>query len=105
MVTATSDAMIWMATISIASAWVGLTLPGMIDDPGSLDGRISSWIPVRGPEPSQRRSLAILNRVTAAALSPACARNMRSKGPWAVNLLGAVSKRAPVIVAIWAATL
>jgi hypothetical protein len=42
MVTATSDEMIWMATISIASAWVGLTLPGMMDDPGSLAGRISS---------------------------------------------------------------
>jgi hypothetical protein len=42
MVTAVSEAMTWMATISIASAWVGLTFPGMIDDPGSLDGRISS---------------------------------------------------------------
>ena len=66
MVTATSEAMTSMATISMASAWVGLTLPGMIDDPGSLAGKISSPIPVRGPEPSQRRSLAILNRVTAA---------------------------------------
>ena len=75
----------------MASAWVGLTLPGMIEEPGSLDGRISSPMPVRGPEPSQRRSLAILNRVTAAALSPPCARTIRSRVPWAVNLLGAVS--------------
>jgi hypothetical protein len=49
MVTATSEAMTWMATISMASAWVGLTLPGMIEDPGSLAGKISSPIPVRGP--------------------------------------------------------
>jgi len=104
MVTATSEAITWMATMSMASACVGFTLPGMIDDPGSLAGRISSWIPVRGPEPSQRRSFAILNSVTAAALSPACARTMRSRVPWAVNLLPAVSNGAPVICAICAAT-
>ena len=70
-----------MQTISIASAWVGLTLPGMIEDPGSFSGKISSWMPVRGPDPSQRRSLAILNSVTAAALSPPCARTIRSRVP------------------------
>jgi hypothetical protein len=42
MVTATSEAMTWMATISMASAWVGLTLPGVIEEPGSLAGKISS---------------------------------------------------------------
>ena len=104
MVTATSEAMTWMATISMASAWVGLTLPGMIEDPGSLAGKISSSIPVRGPEPSQRRSLAILNEVTAAAFRPACARIMRSRVPCAVNLFGAVTYGAPVICAICAAT-
>ena len=104
MVTATSEAMTWMATISIASAWVGLTLPGMIEEPGSLAGKISSPIPVRGPEPSQRRSLAILNSVTAAALSPPCARTIRSSVPWAVNLLAAVTNGVPVIDAICAAT-
>ena len=104
MVTATSDAMTWMATISMASAWVGLTLPGMMDDPGSFDGKISSPMPVRGPDPSQRRSLAILNRVTAAAFSPPCARTRRSMVAWAVNLFGAVTNGAPVIDAISAAT-
>ena len=44
-----------------------------------------------GPEPSQRRSLAILYRLTAAAFSPPWARTMRSKVPWAVNLLAAVT--------------
>jgi hypothetical protein len=42
MVTAASDEMIWMLTISITSAWVGFTLPGMIDDPASLAGRSSA---------------------------------------------------------------
>ncbi len=93
-----------MATISMASAWVGLTLPGMIEDPGSFSGNSSSWIPVRGPEPSQRRSLAILNSVTAAAFSPPCARTIRSSVPCAVNLLAAVLNGAPVIEAICAAT-
>ena len=31
----------------------------MIDEPGSFSGRTSSPIPARGPEPSQRMSLAI----------------------------------------------
>ena len=93
-----------MQTIGMASAWVGLILPGMIDDPGSLAGKISSSIPLPGPEPSQRRPLAILNRVTAASLMGPCARTMRSRVPWAANLVAALSKRAPVIDAICAAT-
>ena len=51
----------WQQTMVSASAWVGLTLPGMIDEPGSFSGRISSPRPERGPEPSRRMSLAILN--------------------------------------------
>ena len=81
-----------MQTIIIASAWVGLTLPGMIDEPGSFEGKINSIRPVRGPEPSQRMSLAILNRVTEAAFKPACARTIRSNVPWAANLFSAVWK-------------
>ncbi len=42
------------------STWVGLTLPGMIDEPGSFSGSLSSPKPARGPEPSRRMSLAIL---------------------------------------------
>ena len=30
------------ATMVIASDWVGFTFPGMIEDPGSFDGRTSS---------------------------------------------------------------
>ena len=30
--------MTWQQTMVIASAWVGLTLPGMIEEPGSFSG-------------------------------------------------------------------
>jgi hypothetical protein len=58
-----------VATMVSASAWVGLTLPGMIEEPGSFSGRISSPRPERGPEPRKRMSLAILNRSPASAAS------------------------------------
>ena len=58
-------------TISMASHCVGFTLPGMIDEPGSFSGRISSPSPARGPEPSQRMSLAIFASGTASPRSPA----------------------------------
>ena len=48
-----------VTTIVIASDWVGFTLPGMIDEPGSFSGMRSSPMPVRGPDASQRTSLAI----------------------------------------------
>ena len=37
------------ATIVSASLWVGLILPGMIDEPGSLSGMVISPTPARGP--------------------------------------------------------
>ena len=37
--------MTWMQTMIMASHWVGLTLPGMIDEPGSLGGSTSSAEP------------------------------------------------------------
>jgi hypothetical protein len=42
----------WMQTITMASHWAGLTLPGMIEEPGSLAGRTSSPRPQRGPAPA-----------------------------------------------------
>ena len=48
-----------------ASACVGLTLPGMIELPGSFSGMRSSPSPERGPEASRRTSLAILNSAVA----------------------------------------
>src|SRR3954470_23949655 len=44
----------------------GLTLPGMIDEPGCMGGRLISLRPQRGPEDIQRRSLQILEIWTAA---------------------------------------
>ena len=63
--TALSSAMTWMQTMIMASHCVGLTFPGMIDEPGSFSGRTSSPRPQRGPEASQRMSLAIFIRTTA----------------------------------------
>ena len=60
--TALSSPMTWMQIITIASHWVGLTFPGMIEEPGSFAGRTSSASPQRGPEASQRMSLAIFIR-------------------------------------------
>src|SRR3546814_5513846 len=61
--------MISAATIVSASHWVGSTLPGMIDEPGSFAGRMSSPIPLRGPEPRKRMSFAIFIAATAPTLS------------------------------------
>ncbi len=79
-----------MQTMTMASHWVGLTLPGMIEEPGSLAGRISSLRPHRGPEASHRMSLAIFISGTATARSPADAPTMASRPPWAANLFPAV---------------
>ena len=55
--------------ISSASDWVGFTLPGMIELPGSFAGIRISPIPERGPEASQRMSFAILWSDTATVFS------------------------------------
>ena len=39
----------WTATMVKASHWVGLILPGMIEEPGSFSGIFSSPMPARGP--------------------------------------------------------
>ena len=56
-----------------ASACVGLTLPGMIDEPGSFSGMRSSANPARGPQAYQRTSFATFMsapaRVRSAALT------------------------------------
>jgi hypothetical protein len=50
--TAESSLMTWMQTITMASHWVGLTSPGMIELPGSLAGSFSAAMPARGLEAS-----------------------------------------------------
>src|SRR5262245_9662994 len=53
------------ATQLTTSGTTGLTLPGMIDEPGWIAGRLISARPARGPEVSRMRSLAILESLTA----------------------------------------
>ena len=83
-------------TIIMASAWVGLTLPGMIEEPGSLAGRFSSARPVRGPELSQRMSFANLYSATLRPRSAPEARTSASMEDWAANLFGALVNSCPV---------
>ncbi len=52
-----------------ASHWVGFTFPGMMDEPGSLEGMMLSPIPLLGLEDKRRISFAILFKETANCLS------------------------------------
>ena len=60
-----SQPMTWAATCRTDSHITGFTLPGMIEEPGWVSGSSISPMPHRGPELSQRKSLAILVRLTA----------------------------------------
>ena len=51
--------MTWAQTINVASQMTGLTLPGMIEEPGCRSGIEISPSPALGPDPIQRRSLVI----------------------------------------------
>ena len=80
--------MTWAQTIVIASDWVGLTLPGMIELPGSFSGRLSSPMPQRGPEPSRRMSLAILISDAATRLERAVSFDQGVVGGQRLELVG-----------------
>ncbi len=77
--------------ITCADTWhttsgiTGLTLPGMIDEPFCNSGMMISEIPARGPDPIQRRSLAILVSDTATDLSAPEASTRPSRLAWASN--------------------
>ena len=73
----------WAQTISVASGSTGLTLPGMMLDPGWRSGRWISASPVVGPEDIQRRSLQILVRPTAKVRSTPLSSTSESRVPWA----------------------
>ena len=49
MLIATSLPITWAQSIVTASHWVGFTLPGMIELPGSFSGIVISPMPQRGP--------------------------------------------------------
>src|SRR6266542_2547528 len=57
--------MIWAATMLTASAITGFTFPGMMLEPGWVAGSSISLKPVREPDVSRRRSLAIFMSPTA----------------------------------------
>ena len=95
MPTATSFPITCAATIVSASDCVGLTLPGMIELPGSFSGIVISPRPDRGPDESQRTSFAIFIRVVASVLSAPCNVTSASWPASAANLLGAVCERQP----------
>ena len=60
-----SQPITWKHTWFTISGTDGLTLPGMIDDPGCTAGSAISAMPARGPMLSSRRSLATLPSSTA----------------------------------------
>src|SRR3546814_222234 len=98
-----SSDLTWAATIVSISHCVGLTLPGMIELPGSFSGSLSSPRPQRGPEPIRRISLAILVSDTASVLSAADRWTRTSFEARASTLLPALSKGRPVSFATSAA--
>src|ERR1700736_6360819 len=55
----------WLTT----SGMTGLTLPGMMLEPGCTAGRLISLNPDRGPEDNSRRSLQILDNLSAVRFS------------------------------------
>ena len=59
----------WAATMAVASGMTGLTLPGMIEEPGCSASSSISPRPANGPEFIQRRSLAIFISDTAVAFN------------------------------------
>ena len=83
---------------------MGLTLPGMMLEPGSLAGRESSPKPQRGPDPSHLTSFAIFIREAARVFrAPEAATSASWAANWA-NLFSALTNPRPVFSAIWPAT-
>ena len=101
---ATSFPITCAAIIVKASDWVGFTLPGMMEEPGSLSGIKISPIPLLGPDESIRTSLAIFIKLTATVFNAPCDSTMASCAASASNLFSAVIKGRPVKVAICFAT-
>lgn len=94
----------WIAIITIASHWVGLTFPGIIELPGSFAGKISSPKPQFGPLASHLMSLAIFISATAKPFSVEWTLTRASKESWAVNLFWAVTNGLFVSSTIFLAT-
>ena len=61
----------------------GLTLPGMMLDPGCVSGRRSSPSPAMGPVPMRRMSEPIFHRLVPIVRSAPCAATSASSVAWA----------------------
>src|SRR5215211_2608028 len=77
----------WAATWRTISDMTGLTLPGMMEEPGWVEGMEISPMPQRGPEARKRMSLAILVREMAMVLSWPEASTTPSLAAWASKWL------------------
>ena len=88
-------------TIVTASDWVGFTLPGIIDEPGSLAGKINSPYPALGPEPKNLISLAIFIKHTAVVFNVPEKFTISSWAANAANLFLVGLKGIFVIFLIW----
>ena len=73
----------------------------MIEEPGSFSGMVSSPRPQRGPEASQRTSLAIFISEAARVFSAPLAKTISSCAERAANLLGCERNGSPVSSAIF----
>ena len=71
---------------------MGFTFPGMIELPGSFSGIVISPSPERGPDASQRTSLAIFMRPTASVFSAPWAETSASCAARASNGFSAATK-------------
>ncbi len=74
------------------SHMTGLTLPGMMEEPGCVAGRRNSPRPRRGPEPRKRMSLAILIRLTATVLSAPEVSTTASRAALRFEVIGRFAK-------------
>ena len=93
MLTATSLPITCAHTMVSASGCVGFTLPGMMEEPGSLSGMTSSPMPLRGPLLSMRMSLPIFISDTARRFRAPLSSTMASCAASASNLFGRGNER------------
>src|SRR5262245_31905085 len=75
----------------------------MIEEPGSLAGKINSPKPQRGPDPNHRLSLAIFMSAQASVFNAQLANTNASCAASAANLFGADTNGNPVNSAIFLA--
>ena len=96
-VTVTSPPMMSKHTWFTTSGMTGFTLPGMIDEPGCIAGRLISPNPARGPELNSRRSLQIFDSLTAQRLSTPDSWTNAPVSAVASTRSGAVISASPVM--------